>query len=421
MSETFNSLLTIFANSGRYLLVIFPVILPFMLIYVFWVVRFRWITMRYIESKKSCLLQIKLPKEILKSPAAMEIFFSQLAAGGAGSYYEAFVDGKTRPWFSCEIVSIGGEVKFYVWCSEIKFKNIVEAQLYSQYPNVEIYEAEDYTKNIPFDLENYKYYTIQYKLGKPDPLPIKTYIDYGLDKDQKDEYKIDPITSVLEFLGTLKKGENIWFQILLQKYEESSIKLGTFNKDKSLKDKTKAEIEKIRKEAIPPSADKETFKFPNPTKGQNEAIAAIERTTNKAPFECMIRGIYVAENSAFNPTNITGVRQSFKQYDSGNLNSIKPGDASDVSDARKDWAVITPFLKRINENDIYYIKKGMFYAYKLRSYFQPPYKFFGGKPFILTSEELATIFHFPSGMVSQTPTLKRVESKKSEAPSNLPI
>ena len=92
MSETFNSLLTISANSGRYLLVIFPVILPFMLIYVFWVVRFRWITMRYIESKKSCLLQIKLPKEILKSPAAMEIFFSQLAAGGAGSYYEAFVD-----------------------------------------------------------------------------------------------------------------------------------------------------------------------------------------------------------------------------------------------------------------------------------------------------------------------------------------
>ena len=410
-----------FILSGKYLLILLPIVMPFMLVYVFWIVRFRWITMRFIESKKNCLLQIKLPKEILKSPAAMEIFFSQLVPSGAGTYYEAFVDGKVRPWFSCEIVSIEGEVRFYVWCSDVKFKNIVEAQLYSQYPNIEIYEAEDYTKNIPFDLENYKYYTIQYKLGKPDPLPIKTYIDYGLDKDQKDEYKIDPITSVLEFLGTLKKGENIWFQFLLQKYEESEIKLGTFKKEKSLKDKTKEEIEKIRKQATPPSEDKETFKFPNPTKGQNEAIAAIERTTNKTPFECMIRGIYVAENSAFNPTNITGVRQAFKQYDSGMLNSIKPGDASDVSDPRKDWAVIIPFMKGINDRYILYLKKGMFLAYKLRSYFQAPYKFFGGKPFILTAEELATIFHFPSGMVSQTPTLKRVGSKKSEAPSNLPI
>ncbi|MFA5934851.1 MAG: hypothetical protein WC827_03140 [Candidatus Paceibacterota bacterium] len=410
-----------FLDAGKYLLLFLPIVLPFILIYVFWVVRFKWITMRYVESKKNCLLQIKLPKEILKSPAAMEIFFSQLAAGGAGTFYEAFVDGKTRPWFSCELVSVGGEVRFYIWCSEVKFKNIVEAQLYSQYPNVEIYEAEDYTKDIPFDLDNYKYYTIQYKLGKPDPLPIKTYIDYGLDKDQKDEYKIDPITSVLEFLGTLKRGENVWFQILLQKYEESSIKLGTFEKEKTLKSKTKEEIEKIRKEAIPKSEDKNDFKFPNPTKGQNEAIAAIERSTNKAPFECMIRGVYVAENDAFNPSNITGVRQSFKQYDSGNLNGIKPGPASDVSDDRKDWALIVPFMKQINERKIYYDKKGMFYAYKLRSFFQAPYKYFGSRPFVLTSEELATIFHFPSGMVSQTPTLKRVGSKKSEAPSNLPI
>jgi hypothetical protein len=51
-----------------------------------------------------------------------------------------------------------------------------------------------------------------------------------------------------------------------------------------------------------------------------------------------------------------------------------------------------------------------------------PYKNYGGdKPFILTTEELATVFHFPSGLVSQTPTLKRVGSKKSEAPSNLPV
>jgi hypothetical protein len=186
MEDTFNSLLLAFHNSGRYLLILFPIVMPFVLFYVFWIVRFRWLTMKFVESQKTCLLQIKLPKEITKSPAAMEVFFSQLVPGGASGYAEAFIDGKTRPWFSCEIVSVEGEVRFYVWCSQAKFKNLVEAQLYAQYPNIEIYEAEDYTKDLVFDLEKYKMHSVQFALSEPDPLPIKTYIDYGLDKDQKD-------------------------------------------------------------------------------------------------------------------------------------------------------------------------------------------------------------------------------------------
>ena len=393
-----------------------------MLVYIFWVVRFRWLTMKFIEKQKNCILQIKLPKEILKSPAAMEIFFSQLNPGGAGTYAEAFLNGETRPWFSCELVSIEGEVRFYIWCSQVKFKNLVEAQLYAQYPNIEIYEAEDYTKNIPLDTDKYKMHTVQFTLTEADPLPIKTYIDYGLDKDQKDEYKIDPMTSMLEYLGSMKKGEYAWFQFLFQKYETPDIKHGTFKKEKKLKDQIKEEIEKIRKEAITKSDDKDALKFPNPTKGQNERIASIERTATKTAFECMIRAIYIAEKDSFNPINIAGLMGGLKQYNSGSLNGFKPGTNAKVSDLRSDLAVIFPFIKSKNEIKVYNIKKNMFYAYKLRSYFQWPYKRYGGKkPFILSTEELATIFHFPSGMVSQTPTLKRVGSKKSEAPSNLPI
>lgn len=423
MEDTFNSLLLAFHNSGRYLLILFPIVMPFVLFYVFWIVRFRWLTMKFVESQKTCLLQIKLPKEITKSPAAMEIFFSQLVPGGAGGYAEAFIDGKTRPWFSCEIVSVEGEVRFYVWCSQAKFKNLVEAQLYAQYPNIEIYEAEDYTKDLIFDLEKYKMHSVQFALSGPDPLPIKTYIDYGLDRDQKDEYKIDPMTSVLEYLGSLKKGEYGWIQILFQKQEALNIKHGTFAKSKKLSEQIKEEIEKIKKESITETGDKDSkIKFPNPTKGQTERIAAIERSASKTPFECMVRALYIAEKDSFNPINIAGIMGSFRQYSSGSLNGFKVGTVSDVSDLRKDIAVILPFFSKRNDKKISDIKKSMFFAYKLRSYFQYPYKNYGDKkPFILTSEELATIFHFPSGMVSQTPTLKRVGSKKSEAPSNLPI
>ncbi len=41
-------------------------------------------------------------------------------------------------------------------------------------------------------------------------------------------------------------------------------------------------------------------------------------------------------------------------------------------------------------------------------------------PKVMTTEELATIFHLP-GKVASTPTLGRISSKRSEAPSNLPV
>ena len=40
-------------------------------------------------------------------------------------------------------------------------------------------------------------------------------------------------------------------------------------------------------------------------------------------------------------------------------------------------------------------------------------------PLVLNSEELATIYHFP-GQVAETPTFKRIESKRAEPPQNLP-
>jgi hypothetical protein len=429
------------------LLIVIPIFLPIILLYAFWVIRLKWVTTKFVEAQTPCLLEIKLPKEITKSPAAMEIFFSYLAFSGPANYGEAFIDGKVRPWSSCEIVSTGGNVRFFIWTSSAKNKNIIEAQLYAQYPNIEVYQVEekdDYTKDFHFDTEKYSFYGTQYTLTQPDPYPIKTYIDYGLDKDQKDEYKIDPMTSVIEFLGSLKKGNNVWLQILVQKHEKEGWKHGVIKMDinpkkanifqkmlmpffgtsRNLKDEVKEEIEKIRKEAIPESDkkdDEKTFKFPNPTKGQNERIAALERSATKTPFDCMIRSIYLAEKDAFNPVNISAMLGCMKQYGSLNLNGFKLKALTDVSDERKDLTRILPFLKPFNNKKIREYKLEMFHAYKLRSFFQHPYKNYRATPFVLTTEELATIFHFPSGLVSQTPTLRRVGSKKSEAPSNLPI
>ena len=62
----------------------------------------------------------------------------------------------------------------------------------------------------------------------------------------------------------------------------------------------------------------------------------------------------------------------------------------------------------------------MLELYKRRYAFLKPFNHFNPKPLILSTEELATIFHFP-GTVASTPTMQRSMSKRSEPPPNLPI
>ena len=59
-------------------------------------------------------------------------------------------------------------------------------------------------------------------------------------------------------------------------------------------------------------------------------------------------------------------------------------------------------------------RKRLMAAYKARSGVS------GHAYFILNTEELATIWHFPSVLI-KAPLLQRTESKKASAPSSLPI
>jgi len=109
-----------------------------------------------------------------------------------------------------------------------------------------------------------------------------------------------------------------------------------------------------------------------------------------------------------------------RQYNSANLNGLKMKAYTDVSDEFKDWSTLFPFLKKIIVRRKEKLTREMYNAYRLRSFFFPPYQNYRQNPFILNTEELATIFHFP-GNVSATPTLAKIASKKSEPPPNLPI
>jgi hypothetical protein len=122
-----------------------------------------------------------------------------------------------------------------------------------------------------------------------------------------------------------------------------------------------------------------------------------------------MRGIYFAKNEVMDPSNITGLIGSVRQYDDNTLNTFKLGTFTDFDYPWQDF-------RRMRRTSL---EKAMIDAYKRRSFYYGPYRNWTQKPFILTTEELATIFHLPGGVVS-TPTVGRIGSRKAEAPSNLP-
>lgn len=379
------------------------------LLFNFWV---QYARRKFLSNQDYSLLRIYPPREIYKTPAAMELFLNALyQTGGEANPVDIYWSGKSRPWFSLELASINGEVGFFIW-TRSSLVSMIENQIYSQFPGIEIEEVEDYVSQIDYDSGNYSMFGLEYKLTAEDPVPIKTYVDYGLDKSSEDpgKYSIDPLSVTLEFLGSLKEGENAWIQIMVKAHKKEDKKPGTFfQKTDAWVDESKELIKKIREDSVFKTEGQEVG-VPMQTKGQIEKISAIERSVSKLGFDCGIRAIYIADKDSFNGINIPALIGSFKQFGSADLNGFKPAFTTSFDYKWQDWSG-----KKVEA-----LKRQIFEDYKSRVYFGTKIAQKYRKKFILNTEELATIFHFPSSAVA-TPSLNRIQSKKSEAPSNLPI
>ena len=159
--------------------------IPVLLVYIGWRVWMKYIRLATIAKKEWIMLEIRIPKEVFKSPQAMEIFLANALhqGGGMGNWYQKYWLGNVHTWFSLEMISEEGNVRFIIR-AEKKWRRLVEAQLYAQYPNIEIKEVPDYTEKMVLNMYEapWSIWGTEFKLAKPDPFPIKTYIDYGLDK-----------------------------------------------------------------------------------------------------------------------------------------------------------------------------------------------------------------------------------------------
>ena len=364
-----------------------------------------YVAQKFMSSMNFILLEIRLPREIFKSPESMEIAANAfLQSGGVAQWYKRNWLGNVVTFFSLEIASIEGDVRFFIR-TEKKFKELVSNNMYSQYPGIEIVEAEDYVTKMFYE-HRHKYvgmWGLTNKLSEKFSLPkivgsvreeieddklkvpadfrmLKTYVDYKQDKDPKEEFEHDPLTPVLEWLGSMKKGEHAWYQVIVQdvgkfdgkafsktyqceatheeftlkeladerrKQLRSRLKKSKFKKgdavfdkygypetmkvripdgqDENGKDKFK-EIEKPRTYQMDdPDAGLEDLKDTDLTEEAKEELKMINRKLQKPLVRATIRLVYIvdAKVNNFGP-NIQSTLSIFKQFGGPGYNNFVP-------------------------------------------------------------------------------------------------
>ena len=402
--------------------VLSPILIVGTLFFIFFDLWIEYTRAKAISEQEHVVVEIKLPKETMKSPASMELFLTALhQTSGEGGWFGRYWYGKTRAWFSLELVSVEGQIHFFIWMRK-RFKGLIASSLYAQFPGIEVHDAEDYAMTVHYDPKTMEIWAADFEFKKEDAYPIKTYVDYGLDQDPKEEFKVDPMAPVIEFLGSIGVNQQAWIQIIVRAYKKSDHVLpGHLFKTY---DKRQVEAEKIvnkmhkrnpKTKVAGEEIEGTTFsKMPRITKGEEEIISAIERNVTKLGFDVGIRCMYIAKKENFNSANPGAMQSIWKQYTAQQMNSLGTNDDLWFERIDMPW-------EDISGKTAEHFSRQALDMYKRRSYFFPPYTHIHGhlKPLIMSSESLATIYHFP-GQVAATPTLARVPSKKGQAPPNLP-
>lgn len=361
---------------------------------------------RYLASLKWVTLQIKFPREVAASFKAMEQVFATLhGVITKPSWDERFFGGKSVDWFSFEIVGSNGEVSFYIRTQE-QHRNLVESNIYAQYPEAEISEADDYTQFLEGEApgEEYDIFGMELILTKDNCYPLRTYEYFEEVSGGPYVPRVDPLASLSEILGSLKIGEHAWTQVVVSPAEAKWIEAG----EKKIKEITEgAKREKKEKE------EKTVFRML--TAQESFVAKAINNKISKLGFKSAVRFAYIAKKDIFSKATGAAVSGVFAQYAAPNLNGFKPNPPTvpkvKWTGFMKIWPLkVIPFPFR--QSIEYEKKKNLFKGYIARK--------LPKKTIILNTEELATLYHLPSIEV-KAPLLERIEARKGTPPLGLPV
>ena len=322
---------------------------------------FLWYKWRGREkaSLDSVLLQVALPRENeIKIDAAEQLFGSFASMRKSGKF--AFLH--PQPYISFEIVGKHGDIRFYVWVPN-KLRDLVEKQINGTYPDADISVVSDEDPKQKGVVGNdYNIFSEEGKVAFASlRLSGNKYSPMKIFK----EMSVDGMSLLTSVLAKMSEGEGAAIQILLSPADNKWKKKGREYLSKTKKNESNAETASYSTDA--------------------KELEGIENKIGKPGFEVVIRVVVSSSSEESAQAHLDNITSAFSAFD---------GDAS-----------FAPSALRF---------KGLFMRDFIYRYW-PMYKQTG----LMTSEELATVFHFPNKSI-QTPHIFWLTSKRAPAPSQIP-
>jgi len=312
------------------------------------------------ESVDSTLIQISVPRDNeIKIDAAEQLFSSFVSLHESGRL--SFL--KLQPHMSFEIVGMPGDIRFYVSVPN-KYKDFVEKQINGSYPDAEILEVDEGNAFHPGSIlgndynifsDNAKVAFASLKLKTSNYIPIKLFKDLP----------VDPLSSITSTLAKMTEGEGAAIQIVIAPAPDKWKKQG-----RSYLSKTK------KNEANP-----ETAKYSADAK----EMEGIENKIGKPGFETAVRVVVSSSTKESAKAHLDNIINGFGQF--AGANSFR---------RNKD------LFKKMFLTDFVYRYLPM-----------------RGQKSVLTSEELATLYHFPNKSIT-TPHIHWINAKRAPAPATIP-
>ena len=332
---------------------------------------------------ESVLLVLEIPRTNDKQELAAEQLFASLH-GILRDNKELRLSGGQQEHISFEIASVNGQIRFYVWVPKT-LQSFVEGQIYSQYPTVQIHQAnEDYTEH---ERDHEVAYSTELTLTTDEFLPIRTF----------QNFEVDPLAGVTGTLAKLETtGEELWIQVLARPIPDdwqhaadryiNNIKSGRGLSLPGLGGSMQWIVGILGALWQPPEQGVGQSTTVELSDRDKTRISEAEKKATKLGYEVKIRLVYMGESNTNAKLRMQALVGTFKQFNSTNLNGFR--------------TVKGAFGKEFLEK------------YRKRAFY--------GDGFILNIEELASVFHLPHTNV-ETPNIVWASAKTAEPPSKLPV
>ena len=386
-----------------------------------------------IESGKNLefsVLRVKFQREISRPLHVMEEVIKSLV--------KIAQEGGIYPLLSLEIVSLEGEVLFLIRVVKGQ-EELVKRAFFSQFEGLVISVVEDYAAQIRNILEEGGKGTgMEFVLSQDNSKPILTYKALEVEGD-RDEKRIDPLAELLEGMTSLKKGEYLIFQLVLN---SPDFFLPPFVSPSSSEPRLlivpafkQALVEVINAFLpflnLPASSQTASSLESSEPQESSEPKERAQRKSTLPKANTTVRVLYVGHKESFRGDKINMVSRFLDSLSDPEGNSFVPFSPtlpfykSSLSklletNIAKFWhkspdKVITSFYDNlVSEKRLKaLIERGL-------ARLTPLYPQKGGTS-LLCTEELTTLWHFPPFASAPVEALERAEFKIREAPPEVPV